>query len=695
MCFRMPNIKHIFILSLLFLSLKTEAQHQYLDSLQQVIETTKDDSIRIECYALWQLEVRSTDVSLALEILEDIQKICLRNFERGNLKKTEYYQNELLKAVYNTARIYNRQGYYKEAIETSSKAIKIGERVKNKKTLSLIHNGLANSHLELSEVDRALHHYKIAHKLAIESRDYEFEITVIGNIGTAYQTKGDSSLSANNTDLAEHYYQISAEYYETTVRLAQERDSPLDFVYASAMTAEGLINQGNYAEALELATRALEVAEEEEYTMGQAGVHGVLSDIYREMGNFSQSVEHGQKGLKISRQFPTAILEKFNLENLYMGYEAMGQKDSALRYFEEFLILKDSILSTENQGASIQENFKIEYEKKTASDSVHFADQKAINDAQLAEQSALLKTSLIRKYSLWGILTLILITCLYFYRSFHLKKRDFELIKSQKTQVTNQRKRILDSINYAERIQTSILPDTTEIQKYLPGFSSFFAPKDIVSGDFYWFAHLNGCSYLALSDCTGHGVAGGFMSMIGSTLLKDIVLRQEIKNPAEILEILDRSVRDLLGQHNDKNSDDGMEIAVVKIDYNCNLLEFSGANQKLYLAKNQVEIVESSLRSIGGFIRHPERLKKFETTSFILSDLDAFYLVTDGFEDQFGGPANEKYGRNRVVELFNKIQNHRDLSLLRKEFFQWRANSAQIDDVSVIAVRLKEGLFNA
>ncbi|MGZ4118890.1 MAG: PP2C family protein-serine/threonine phosphatase, partial [Bacteroidia bacterium] len=262
-------------------------------------------------------------------------------------------------------------------------------------------------------------------------------------------------------------------------------------------------------------------------------------------------------------------------------------------------------------------------------------------------------------------------------------------------QIEEKNTSITDSINYARRIQTAILPSIENMQKQLPEVFVLYKPKDIVSGDFYWFTEKNGSSILAVADCTGHGVPGAFMSMIGNDLLTQIIIEKGLTQPNLILTQLHEGVKHALKQ-DDRQSEakDGMDIAIVKCktDGEKVELEYSGALRPFWLIKKggtEIQEIKPDKHSIGGAYSNDQRM--FSNHTLSLSKGDTFYLTTDGYADQFGGELGKKMMTKNMKELILKIQSStmaEQKNILEKTFIEWQKNREQIDDVLVIGVRV-------
>lgn len=275
-----------------------------------------------------------------------------------------------------------------------------------------------------------------------------------------------------------------------------------------------------------------------------------------------------------------------------------------------------------------------------------------------------------------------------FFISYKEKKRINLLLEKK-------RKKIFDSINYAKRIQQSILIPEKEIQKFLPDSFIYYQPKDIVSGDFYWFSHLDGKLFLATVDCTGHGVPGAFMSLIGNTLLNEIINEKHITDTVSILEHLHSGVLKALHQETDNNqAQDGMEISLCMIDREQNKIEYAGAMTPLYIVRdNEVTIIHANIQSIGGKNLRHDRKTSLEFTKQVIPFREGIsvYMFTDGYMDQFGGEHNSKFNTQRFKQLLldiQKLKMNEQKEVIHSTIQNWKGNYQQIDDMLVVGFRV-------
>ncbi len=267
--------------------------------------------------------------------------------------------------------------------------------------------------------------------------------------------------------------------------------------------------------------------------------------------------------------------------------------------------------------------------------------------------------------------------------------RDITAVREQQKLIVSQRDDITASINYAQRIQFNLLPNERSFDEYFVDHFIMFSPKDIVSGDFYWMRKIDDKLVLVLGDCTGHGVPGAFMTLLGINLLNKIVLESRLTEPGRILTELDTRLEEYFGTSGDAQLADGMEITVCIIDEKKEEISYACAGSRFVIhSENQFTIFKGNSEHIGD--RKPKNFSGYLTQYTKLKQKDTVYLFSDGFQDQFGGPKNKKYSFRRMLELLEANVN---LSLpdqrimIEAEFDQWMLNQPQTDDVTLIGIR--------
>ncbi|MFL5754011.1 MAG: PP2C family protein-serine/threonine phosphatase, partial [Bacteroidia bacterium] len=251
-------------------------------------------------------------------------------------------------------------------------------------------------------------------------------------------------------------------------------------------------------------------------------------------------------------------------------------------------------------------------------------------------------------------------------------------------------KHVTDSIKYAKRIQEAILPPDSLVKRILPNSFVLYKPKDIVSGDFYWVEKKNGKTMFAAIDCTGHGVPGAFMSIVGYNILKQAVNNNNFTTPSLILDALNEGVSETLHHGNEESqAKDGMDLSFCTIDYERSEIQYAGAFNPLYIIRNG-EIIQTKADKFPiGFFLGKEK-QKFTNHTIPLQKGDCIYICTDGYADQFGGPNGKKFMANHFRDLLINVHRYpidQQKEILDKTIEEWRGPLDQVDDILVIGLQ--------
>jgi serine phosphatase RsbU (regulator of sigma subunit) len=266
-----------------------------------------------------------------------------------------------------------------------------------------------------------------------------------------------------------------------------------------------------------------------------------------------------------------------------------------------------------------------------------------------------------------------------------------ELLKDANLELEKANQLMRNSMTYAQRIQKSMLPNLADIRTVFEDTFIFFMPKDIVSGDFYWFNKIDDSYILIVADCTGHGVPGAFMSMIGNTLLKDTVSKK-MDNPAEILSYLNDGIRTTLRQKDniDDMQSDGMDITVCIYNPKLREIQIALANHRaLLIKKDEIIIVDGDIFAVGGSFTNRISIE-FTNKKYSIEKGDILYMYTDGFQDQLGGTDYSKYGGSEFLKYLASIFGESfniQFSKLKNEFLTWKNDKNQTDDVLIWGIK--------
>jgi len=702
-----------------------------LDSIIRVVNNLKEDTNRIntldDLYYLsidynYDTALKYVDQSINLsEKLNFIKGIArsyeckaniywyLNNYSQAEefylkaLDKYEELQNKIKEVdCYNyLAEIYQNEGNYIKAIEYGQLSLKNAEEIGDKIKIADSYYIIGIVHRKQKNYSKAIEYYQKSLKISEELGEKTAMSHCYNSIGVLYRSVGN--------------YELALEYYQKSLKIKEE------FGDKNGM-AIGFNNIGNvyslkrgYSKAFEFYQKSLKIMEDINNKQGISMVYGNISSLYDSLKLFNEAIEFSNKSLKIAKEIGSIEDEKFAQENLYLSYKGLKDYKKALEHFELYKSLNDTIYNTEkfNQLAKMEAIYQSEKKQK------EIELLKVLSAAESRKQRVVI-------YSVASILLLVLIFTILTYRSYLQKQKSNILLAEQKElieekneelnqqneeitaqrddlfrqksialeqrdELTRQKKSITDSIAYAKHIQTAMLSNEDEINEVIPKSFVFFKPLDIVSGDFYWVNKQKGSSILAIADCTGHGVPGAFMSVMGINFLNSIVVEQGIVDPGEILNRLNQQVISALSHADTYMQDkDGMDISLCYIDWSMMIMHYSCARNRILVHRNgEIFQLGTSKYSIG---KSPlVEAVEFSTSSFPIIKGDMIYLMTDGYVDQFGGPNKIKFLSSRFKKIIPDIANldvNNQKNILEKTIIDWQGSYPQVDDMLIVGFKV-------
>ncbi len=451
-------------------------------------------------------------------------------------------------------------------------------------------------------------------------------------------------------------------------------------VLANIALAENEIS--SFDSAIEHIENAISLAKELNDFAILKRCYGVAFDIYEKLGNDTKSHDYFELYSAIDRKMKEQQMAEITTEAEKKVTRAESEKHNTEKILNETSEVLEKTVSTLQQAEELTREQKMEIE---------------LNKAKINEQNALLEAKRLReRYLIIGLIittVFIVALALMFLKIVRANKK----INQQRLWLEKQNKEIKASIRYAKTIQQAILPGFNEIEKYFEPFI-IYLPKDIVSGDFYWILAQETKNtttvYFSVVDCTGHGVPGAFMSMIGSRLLDEIVNEKKINSPAEILGLLNKMIRTALRQEETDNND-GMDMALCKLETlpnNKHKLTFAGAKRPLYIIKNKENKLinhRGDRKSIGGYSLSKREIT-FTNYDIELEKGDMIYLFSDGIIDQ-NSPERKKFGRVRLEEAFvdcAKLEPVEQKEIIEQRLKDYMQNEEQRDDITLVGIKI-------
>lgn len=536
--------------------------------------------------------------------------------------------------------VYYYQGNYEEALKNHFAVLKIYETLGDKSGIGMAYNNIAIVYDDLKKYDESLKYHRASLKIKLELNDKEGLAASYNNIGLVYSKQESYREALKNT--------VSA------LKLYEELNDREGIALACFNMGGLLVKEKKYKEAEDYFLKAKELSIETHYRVNLKFTYGSLADLYVTKKDYKKAFEY---------------------RKLYVS-------------------TRDSLVNEESKEKVVEAQMTYDFEKKElVAEAEHQLELK--NQKLLAEEK-----NRKQKIIMWCVvlgLLLVMVFAGVIFRSLNLMKVQKSIIETQKQEVEQQKhlveekqKEIIDSITYAKRLQQAILPSAEEMNKYLPNCFVLYQPKDIVAGDFYWMHIAGDLVFIAAADSTGHGVPGAMVSVICSNALNRSVDEFKLIDTGKILD----KTRDLVLETFAKSGEeikDGMDISLLCINKTKKQITWSGANNKLWYIENargdSVNEIKADKQAIG----KTDNPKPFTTHTLDLKTGDLYYLMTDGYPDQFGGPNGKKFKYKAMEEKLGKIS-HLPLEMQHEElmnvFNDWKGKLEQVDDVTIIGIKI-------
>ncbi len=604
--------------------------------------------------------------------------------------------------------IYRSQGNYSGALEYLFNSLRLFQQVKDSIGSATTLNNIGIVYFYQKNFKKSLEYYLASLELEVQREDeYGISISYI-NIGEVYKNLGE--------------YDKALDYFLKALVLAKKtEDKDIEGDSVGILYSEiGSIYcfLGDYGLSKSYLLRALKIFVNLENKQRLAECQFYLAELSVKTNAIDQAKAYLYQALDNGQKISALdIIANVN-QKLSQIFELTNSTAKAFYHYKKFIEARDSIFNVEEMKQMVQTEMLYQFEREMQQTKL----EQAKRDILVKENAR--RQKLVRNFLFFAFIVLLVIA-VFIYRALKNKQRinrqlshqqnqilekNEELLQQQeeilaqrdeielKNQVLEQsqhtieakNERIISSIEYAQTIQQAILPNRQELYKFFPNHLVLFMPKDIVSGDFYWFSAIDDLLLAAVVDCTGHGVPGAFMSLIGNTLLNQIVNEWRTKDPAHILELMHKQVRHALNQDTSTSkAHASMDICLVAIDAAAKKATFAGASRPLFLVQNRkVTRINGDPRSAGGFQREENRYYTNHTID--ISQKTSLYLTTDGFMDQMN-PSFKKFGRHQFVQLIESVHtlnSDEQYKAIKQAFEEFSQGHEQIDDVCILGINL-------
>jgi serine phosphatase RsbU (regulator of sigma subunit) len=712
------------------------------DSLWLALKTTKNDSLKISIL---------TDIANSDAYKKSDSAFILLD-EAIGIASANGLKDKILKLIENKGFLYNEQQKFSMALFEYKKVIQMASEQTDSSKISIAYSNLGNVYLQLQLNEKALESYGVALKYMSLTKDSLKTAVFFGRIGNLHLALGHYNdakeyyerakylfektknkryipITLQNIGIAEKNqgnYQKAIEYYNQAIVLHRELNSKLGEAQCLGNIGGIYFEIEDYSTALKWVQNAIKIFREQEaeYDLSIALLR--LGKTQYHLAQYHDAKQSLDEALAIGHRMgdvPLLLLDLYEFQSKV--YHKLGDNSKAYALLLNAYELYAKEHSARN--SEIQESLRISFEVEQKEKDMELLRK----DIDLKEATINRKNTQLLLYLMATILSLLFVLLLFrlnrlkqianrelLFKNNEINQQKEEIeaqrdeIEAQKEEIEAQRDEleiqrslaiaqrdeifrkniaITDSIEYAKHIQTALLPNKAELNEALGENFIFFQPLDIVSGDFYWISPSSSETILAVADCTGHGVPGALMSVMGINYLSSIVNENRITQPANVLHNLNDTVKAALSHAEASlQNKDGMDIALVNIDWQTLEMSYSSANIKMLIWRNgEVMPLSTNKISIG---KSPVETKvEFDSFSFQLKTNDVLYLFTDGYIDQFGGPEYKKFllGRlKNIIQHIGYLPLNTQHKKLEDEFNQWKRTHHQIDDVLVVAIKI-------
>ena len=699
-------MKQFFLISALLFLFPQSSFGQQEDSLYKIYKNTSGDSLISEAFFNYASHLSNPNIDSLDRVFQEAKlRISSDLITQGFLMERYAVALRILKAHYLASK------NFKEALELFHSADSPEDEMRVLRGLALL--------LKMMDVMEDAQTYCFEGlKIAEKMNDYELTTNFLRMIGVNYvrmKSYANASKSLNraidiskknndtigliygymslgNSYKAQNEFKLASDSYEISLELAKITSNKRALAGNYNNMASNLSKQERNNEAINYYLKAILINKEVGNKLWESYNYNNLGNVYSDLANYQLSLKYQL----MSYALKIEMNDKEGLETSYINlaelYRDMGDYKKSAEFYELYTenfqssLLEQNLLNINELSAKYEDEKKME--RIAQMDTLRELDSLKI----LASNESIRKGKSLQR-TMWGGLILLVIFSAYLIYSIRQKKRVNSELNETKDELSQKNKDVTDSINYAKHIQENILTSTQVMRDEFEETLIIYKPKDIVSGDFYWFKPFEKSFVFALADCTGHGVPGAFMSLICISAINSVTSDKTTNSTGQALSQIDKMVNDTLnGGVDGKGSRlaDGMDVALCSINRDTGVLQYAGAYRPVIVIRNgEVLRFRGDKVSIGG---GEFREKKFTEHQIQLEQNDIVFLFSDGFPDQFGGEKGKKLKMVPFLKVLSDLHHHplqEQEKLLNAFLESWMDGYEQLDDISVIAVRYK------
>ena len=600
--------------------------------------------------------------------------------------------------------LHNQLGDPKTALDCFFYVLKIGEDSSDSTLISQVYNDIAMVYMELREYEKALYYNENSLNISRSQNDLKTISLTLNNYGLVFLYLEDYE-KAN--EVFNEALVLKEKFLEEETDLDEKYYLEIDIAMLESNLGLVYQNRKQFQKAIDITNKAVFIYDKLGLDFYLIQSYTTLAELYLLINEVSLAKKYAELSLELlgDEQFIELKANSFGV--LSMVYEKLNKNEIALTYKESEQVLNDSLYSLVNKEALAEAEIKYEYDKKAFSDSLVNIQKQRVFEASLEVKNAELKSQNRITNGIIFILFLIVVFSIILWLRFQKNQQEKELIKEQKNvmdeayteleenkiEIEKKNKEIIDSIYYARYIQRALYPDEDHMQAFFEDYVVFNLPKDIVGGDFHWFKSFGDKAIVIAADCTGHGVPGGFITVLGNLFIESST-GDLPKYPDEILSDINNELVTVLKQHEKDAIQDGMDLGICLIDKKTRKITFSGSRNGVYVVNKKGDLMEikGDYTPVGGFYSKKEKInnRKYETHEIKLKKDEWVFMYSDGYYDQFGGDRNKSMGSTRFKNvLVHAVKNDKlQTSDFKNHFFSWMGDNDQLDDVLLMGFTL-------
>jgi tetratricopeptide (TPR) repeat protein len=733
-----PNTALLILFLLVLNPSGSWAQNATIDALLKELETAPKDTHRVNVLK---------DLSWQLIIMSNYEQALTYATEAETLARALSYRKGEADALHMAGLAYFKKSAFEKALDLSSRSLKVKESIGDRKGMAASYNSIGAIHTDQGNYPEAIKNHLASLKIKEEIGNRSGMASSYANIGIVHQYQGNYPEAMKNhlaalkieeeiddrngmagayNDIGNiHFYQgnypEAMKNHLAALKIREEIGDRRGMAFSYSNIGNIHISQGNYSEAMKNHLAGLIIREEVGHRSGMASSYENIGGIHFYQGNYPEAMKNYLAALKIREEIgdrrgmsfsylnigiqnnklgnhgdarkwlnkglllAAETGEKDNIKDLYIALTRLDSTTGNWRgaYFNhlQYILYRDSLFNEENTKQLTRLEMQYEFDKKEAITKAEQEKKDAIATEQLRRKNQ-------QRNAFIGGFALMLWLAGVSYRSYRVKKYDNTIITAQKEKVEKQNEAILASLEYAKKLQQAVLPPDKVVKEFFADSFLLYLPRDIVSGDFYWMESRNSISYFAVGDCTGHGVPGAMLSVMGLNGLNRALNELHITQPADLLTQLTKDLHDAF-ERSEATVRDGMDMSICALDTANRKLTYAGANNPLWIARNGEIIVHRPNKRPVGF--HDMQGEGFSQEEIELKKGDIIYLFSDGYADQLGGPKGmkmmTKMFRSRLAEI-SRLPMAEQREQLFADLDAWRGAVHHTDDVCVMGVRV-------